>query len=325
VKPVASNIFLFLNLFLFLPAYAQDFHFSGFMHNQAYYNPSYAAVPDMSEFSLTYRNQWPGIPANFVTYGTAFIQPFSVINSGIGVVFLRDVEAGGVISRNSACLLYGYSFKVNRALHMYAGIGASYVYREFDPATLVFASDLLNGLGASYPAVDITAYSRGYPDFSAGLTGEYKKDLILGISAAHLTRPVESFSGEPASRLPIRYGLYASYKFRTGGKYNRNGFDLTPVLFYVHQGNSNELVWGTTAMKKLLTAGILLRHNLSLNFSSMIFSVGIIQKKYTFLYSYDVNLTSVNFLSTKTGAHEVTFLLRFEYKKKKHKVINCPT
>ncbi len=295
------------------------------MHNQAYYNPAYAAVPEMNEFSMTYRNQWPGIPANFVTYGATFIQPFSVIKSGIGVVFLRDVEAGGVISKSSASLMYGYTFRVSRALKMAAGIGASYVYRQFDPSTLVFASDLLNALGTPYPPVNISAYTRGYPDFSIGLMGEYRKDLTMGISAAHLTRPAESFSGEPASRLPVKYGLFASYKFRTGGKYNRNGIDLTPSLLYVHQGRTNELVWGTAALIKPLTAGVWLRHNLSLNFSSMIFSLGILQKKYTFLYNYDVNLTSVNFLSTKTGAHEVTFLFRFEYKKKQSKVVKCPS
>jgi type IX secretion system PorP/SprF family membrane protein len=269
------------------------------MHNQAYYNPAYAAVTEMTEFSMTYRNQWPGIPANFVTYGATFIQPFSVIKSGIGVAFLRDVEAGGVISRNSASLMYGYSFKVSRTLKMSAGIGASYVCRQFDPAGLVFASDLLNQLGTSYPPVDISAYTKGYPDFSIGGLGEYNKNFILGISAAHVTRPRESFSGEPGSRLPVKYSLFSSYKFRTGGKYNRAGIDLGPSLLYVHQGKTNELVWGTTALIKPLTAGIWLRHNLTLNFSSLIFSLGILQKKYTFFYHYDVNLTRVNFLSTK--------------------------
>jgi type IX secretion system PorP/SprF family membrane protein len=304
---------------------AQDFHFSGFMHNQAYYNPAYAAVPKINEFSMTYRNQWPGISANFVTYGATFIQPFLTIKSGIGVVFLRDVEAGGVISRTSANLLYGYSIRASRNLNMAAGIGASYVYRQFDPSTLVFASDLLNELGTPYPPVGISAYDKGYPDFSVGWLGEYKKDFTLGISAAHVTRPMESFSGEPASRLPVKYCLYSSYAFRTGGKYNRKGLDLTPSLLYVHQGTTNELVWGTTARINPLTAGVWMRNNLALNFSSLIFSIGILQEKYTFLYNYDVNLTSVNFLSTKTGAHEVTFLLRFEYKKKKQKAINCPT
>jgi type IX secretion system PorP/SprF family membrane protein len=325
VKPDPSHIFLFLLQVIFLPVCGQDFHFSGFMNNQAYYNPAYAAVPEMNEFSMTYRNQWPGIPASFVTYGVTFIQPFSVIKSGIGVVFLRDVEAGGVISRSSASLMYGYSFKASRTLHMVAGIGASYVYRQFDPSTLVFASDLLNELGTPYPPADISAYAKGYPDFSVGWQGEYKKDLTLGISAAHVTRPKESFSAEPADRLPVKYSLYSSYAFRTGGRYNRNGIDLTPSLLYVHQGKTNELVWGTAARINPMTAGIWLRNNLTLNFSSLIFSIGILQKKYTFLYNYDVNLTSVNFLSTKTGAHEVTFLFRFEYKKKKHKAVNCPT
>ena len=294
------------------------------MHNQVYFNPAYVAMPDKNEFSLTYRNQWPGIPANFVTYGATFIQPISVINSGTGVAFIRDVEAGGVFSRSSANLFYGYSFKASRKLQVHTGLEASYVFRQFDPENLVFASDILNSLGYSYLPVGISEYTRGYPDFSAGIIGNYNKVLMLGISTSHITRPGESFSAEPGSRLPVKYNLFFSYTMQAGGKYNRQGIILTPALLYVHQGNTNELVWGTAAEIHPFTAGIWLRQNLTMNFSSLLISAGILQKKYTFLYSYDVNLTSINFLSTKMGSHEVTFLFRFEYKRKKFGAVKCP-
>jgi type IX secretion system PorP/SprF family membrane protein len=323
VKNLISHILLILIPLPFTTGYSQDFHFTGFMHNQVYINPAYVAMPVMNEFSMTYRNQWPGMEANFVTYGAAFIQPMSVINSGIGVAFIRDMEAGGVFSRTSANLFYGYSFEASRELQVYTGLEASYVYRQFTPENLRFASDILNDLGTSYPPVNISAYTRGYPDFSAGIMGSFKKVFMLGLSASHVTQPRESFSGEPGGRLPVKFSLYSSYRMPAGGKYNQGRMIFIPALMFVHQGNTNELVWGTAAEILPFTACIWLRQNFSLNFSSLLFSAGILQKKYTFLYSYDVNLTRINFLSTKMGSHEVTFLLRFEYKRKKFGAVKC--
>jgi len=310
--------------FHFTTGFSQDFHFSGFLHNQVYFNPAYVAIPGMNEVSMTYRNQWPGMAANFVTYGAHFIQPMPIISSGIGVKFIRDMEAGGVFSRTSANLLYGYTFKASRSLQVYAGLEASYVFRQFSPGNLQFPSDVLNDLGVSYPPVNISAYTRGYPDFSAGVMGLFNKVFTLGLSTSHITRPVGSFSGEPGSRLPVKYSLFASYRMPAGGKYNQGGLIFTPALMFVHQYITNELVWGTATEIQSFTASIWMRQNLSLNFSSLLFSAGILQKKYTFLYSYDVNLTRANFLSTKMGSHEVTFLFRFEYKRKKIGAIKCP-
>lgn len=304
--------------------YAQDFHLTGFMHNQVFINPAYVAMPVMNEVTMTYRNQWPGIDADFVTYGAAFIQPLHVINSGIGVKFLRDTEGGGVFSRTSTNLNYAYSFKVSRDLQVFAGLGASYVCRQFSPENLQFPSDILNDLGVSSPPANISAYTRGYPDFSTGIIGTYQKVFTLGLSVAHVTRPKETFSDEPASRLPVKYALFSSYRLPAGGKYNQRPLVFIPALMFVHQGITNELVWGTSAEIRSFTASVWLRHDLSLHFSSVLFTAGILQKKYTFLYSYDVNLTRVNFLSTKMGSHEVTFLFRFEYKRKKLKSVKCP-
>jgi type IX secretion system PorP/SprF family membrane protein len=281
-------------------------------------------MPEMSELSLTYRNQWPGIPANFVTYAASFVQPVSDINSGTGVVFFNDNEAGGVYSRTSASILYGYSFQASHGLTIYSGLQASYVIRQFNPENLVFATDILNALGESYPPPGISDYKRGYPDFSLGFMGKHKKGLLLGVSASHVTRPKESFSVDNYDRLPVKYSFFTSFKLSTGSKYNRQAIALLPSLWYIHQGNTNELVWGSELKYNFLSVGAWLRQNFNLNFSALILTAGISQKKYTFFYSYDVNLTRVNFLSTKMGSHEVTFLFRFEYKRNKFGAVKCP-
>ncbi len=63
---------------------AQDFHFSQFMQTMAYVNPAYAALPSMGEVGLAYRNQWPGIPATFVTYGATVVIPVESLQQRCG-------------------------------------------------------------------------------------------------------------------------------------------------------------------------------------------------------------------------------------------------
>ncbi len=108
-------------------SFGQDFHFSGFMQNMVYVNPAYAAMPSTGEMGLTYRNQWPGIPATFVTYGAAFVLPVRSLNSGIGVSVMNDMQGSGVINQTSVSLLYGYLIEVSSHWQVRAGISASCV------------------------------------------------------------------------------------------------------------------------------------------------------------------------------------------------------
>ena len=70
------------------------------MQNMVYVNPAYAALPSSGEVGLTYRNQWPGIPATFVTYGATVVIPVKSLNSGIGISFMNDMQGSGVINQN---------------------------------------------------------------------------------------------------------------------------------------------------------------------------------------------------------------------------------
>ncbi len=320
-----SGFFVYLLIFSAVThtEYAQDFHFSGFLFNKIYYNPAYVAMPEMKELSLTYRNQWPGIAANFVTYGTAFVYPVKSVNSGTGFTLYRD-EASDIFTRTSAGIYYAYHFRVSRDLSIYAGIQASLVFRQFNPDGLIYPSDILNSLGIASPPPNIQPYSKAYPDFSAGVMSQHKNGFSTGLSVSHLTRPVEVYTSKSEGRLPLRYSLLLSYPVNSVGTYNKNGINFIPALLFTHQGSSNEIVWGTIAGINIFGVGLWLRQNITMQYSSFIISAGIFNKRYTFLYCYDVNLTRVNFLLTKMSAHEVTFLYRFEYKKKKFGAVKCP-
>lgn len=308
-----------------LVSLSQDYHFSGFIPNLVFANPAYAAIPASPEIALTYRNQWPGIPATFVTYGASFVFPVESMNSGLGVNVLNDVQGSGVITRTYAGLLYGYRIEIGSEWQIGGGIRASYVFKKFDADELVFRSDILNDLGYGYSSVVLENYSKSYPDFGIGLVIMNGSGFSSGLSVSHITRPHESVSSPENDRLPLRYAGFIKGRLGLSGSYSKLGVVFEPALYFTKQGIYQELIWGMqTVISSAFMIGGWFRQNLKFNYDALIFSVGILKEKYNFLYSYDVNVKKVKFLSTKMAAHEVTFLYRFEYKGKKVRAVPCP-
>jgi type IX secretion system PorP/SprF family membrane protein len=304
---------------------AQDYHFSQFMPNMVHVNPAVAALTSSSELGLTYRNQWPGIPATFITYGASALHPVKALNSGIGVCFMNDMQGSGVISRTSATLLYGYHFQISSGWQIGTGIGASYVFKKFNADELLFRSDILNDLGYSYTQTVLENYTRSYPDFNIGIIATNNSNFSFGFSASHLTQPKESLSDRNESRLPLKYTAFVSGRISGDTRSGPGYLAFEPALFFSRQQQNHELIWGS----QVLIAGNFMlggwiRQNLNFNFEAMIISAGISWEHYNISYSYDVNLKKLNFISTKMAAHEVTFLYRFEYNDRKFKKIECP-
>lgn len=293
-------------------AVGQDYHFSGFLQNMVYVNPAYAAMPVTGEVGLTYRNQWPGIPATFVTYGASMVVPVKRLSSGIGVHFINDMQGSGVINQTSASLVYGYLFNLSNSWQIGAGISASYVFKTFNANELIFRSDILNDLGYGYAPVTLDSYNRNYPDFSVGIIARSSSNLSFGVSAGHVTRPQNTYSEIAGTRLPIKYTLFVSSLLPIQ---SQRSLVAEPALFYSRQQDNHELIWGSQfVLGGTFMAGGWIRQNLQFNMESVIAAAGIFFGKYNITYHYDVNLKKLNFLSTKMAAHEVTFLYRFEYK-----------
>jgi len=304
---------------------AQDFHFSQYMQNLIYVNPACAALPNSVEAGFTYRNQWPGIPATFITYGATIVLPLDVLNSGIGVSFLNDMQGSGVINRTSASLMYGYRFQLTSKWQIRAGIGASYVFKKFNADDLVFRSDILNDLGYSFGQITFDNYSRSYPDFGLGVIASNVRNFSFGFSVAHITRPEESLSNLAESRLPLKYSSFVSGRIIARKGSGTGSLIFDPSVFFSTQQQNHELVWGSQVLfGGNFMIGGWMRQNLKFKFESLIVAAGISWEHYNISYSYDVNLKKINFLSTKMAAHEVTFLYRFEYNEMKFKKVECP-
>jgi hypothetical protein len=102
--------------------------------------------------------------------------------------------------------------------------------------------------------------------------------------------------------------------------------DIRPAFRFTAHGASQYLNYGAQLRRLNLYLGAWVRQNLLFNYDSFIFSFGILQPTYNFVYSYDLRAPWNMHFFGNSGAHEVTFSVQFQYNEKRNKfrTINCP-
>ena len=137
VRIVNMNSFirLFLTLFLILSSMksvAQDPHFSQFYANPMYLNPAYAGSNFCPRLIMNYRNQWPALPGDYVTYSTSFDFGLKEIHGGLGLIVVHDNAGWGVMTTNNISLIYSYHANISSTTTVSAGFQFSYLQRQLN-------------------------------------------------------------------------------------------------------------------------------------------------------------------------------------------------
>lgn len=305
---------------------AQDPFFSQFYNSILVLNPAYAGAAHQPRVSASYRNQIPAMGSPYVTYNASYDMPVRILQGGIGINIMNDVQ-GATINKTSIDAIYSYFLAVSPDFVINAGFQASYVHRFLKTADMILPDGLdATGIysGHTEPINDM---SKGYPDFAVGFI-MYNRMAYGGVSMHHLTKPNTSYSktyNQPLPRkLTVHGGAFFSiYEKRLG----REALRLNPNLVYLHQGGFRQVNYGLDLIYKYLCAGLWFRH--SSNFAMNAFSVhfGYEHDFFRIGYSYDFNVMDPWRTMRNMGAHEVTFLLKLEYKKGQRinfKAIKCP-
>jgi type IX secretion system PorP/SprF family membrane protein len=94
MKKIVLLCVLSLNV---LTSLAQDPTFTQFYANPLYLNPALAGSYGCSRFALNYRNQWPQLSGNYLTYSASYDQYFKNISGGFGVLATHDQQGQGTI------------------------------------------------------------------------------------------------------------------------------------------------------------------------------------------------------------------------------------
>jgi type IX secretion system PorP/SprF family membrane protein len=299
---------------------AQDPQFTQFYANPLYLNPAFAGVARCPRFILNYRNQWPAIPGNYITYSASYDQHVDALSGGIGVLVTNDVAGQGTLNTLNFSGIYSYHLEVNRNFSIKAGFQATYAQRTLDWSKLTFSDQIDSRYGFIYSTKEVFGpNSVNYVDFSAGMIG-YSERFFFGFAAHHLTQPDQSFL-VPSSRLPMKITAHAGASIPLSRKTRFNDpAKISPNILFQQQQDFRQINIGMYFQKSPFVAGLWYR-----NKDAFIALVGIQQGLFKFGYSYDVTISRLT--NTTGGAHEISVSMQVDCKpkKKRFRTINCPS
>ena len=321
---------LFLTFFVLLSvgitAYSQDPHFTQFYANPIYLNPAFAGTSVCPRLIMNYRNQWPAIPGNFVTYSASFDQHVDNISGGVGLQITSDRAGEGTLTTNTISGMYSYRLEVSRYFTIKAGFQVSYFQKSIDWDKLTFGDQIHPRFGFIYNTDDPRPpdLSKGALDFSAGLLG-FGESIFAGFAVHHLTQPDQGFASY--SRLPLRITVHAGGIIDLEHHRRRRKIEdpvISPNIIFMKQLDFNEINYGFYLNKYPIVGGIWFRQCFQ-NPDAFIAMIGMQTSVVKIGYSYDVTVSKLT--SATGGSHEISFAMQFDCrpKKKRIRAINCPS
>ncbi|MEY4287451.1 MAG: hypothetical protein RL511_1540 [Bacteroidota bacterium] len=301
---------------------AQDPTFTQFYSNPVYLNPALAGSSGCPRIALNYRNEWPQLTGNYVTYAASYDSYFKNISGGVGLVALHDQQGQGTIQTSMIGASYSNYLKVNRKFRLMFGAQAAYYQKYLDWSQLTFGDMIDPRRGFIYQTGDVPRGDghRGFFDVSAGIVG-FSKNFYFGAAFHHLNRPDESMIlGQ--SRLPVKITghLGANIKLGQRGRYSSTTF-LSPNIIYQYQNGFQQLNVGAYLKYESFTIGAWYR-----NKDAFILTLGINTDKYRIGYSYDLTVSQLG-NGISGGSHEVSLGINLKCKKpaRDFRRISCPS
>jgi type IX secretion system PorP/SprF family membrane protein len=308
LKPRRSILFLLFYFCATGEIFSQHIFVSNLYNNYVFTNPSLAGINDFSLLQLNYRNQWP-VDGIYNTYGAAYFHSLEDYNSNIGATLNHDRQYHGFLTNTSIGLNYTYKLRLSRRNYLYFGLNGNYSFQQLNYNALTFEN----------PAINIPENrSNFYPTVNSGLTLSLLETHYLGISAVNLI---------PIYEHPLAQRMYCvSYMAHIEAKsYNSLPSYIEPVAaVYLSEGFVEYKLGFNLGFYNIM--GGLLVSNTGININSLNLLLGTSFDNYEFIYAYDLNLSGVVTINPKIAAHEVTFLVKFKYKRRrtKKRAIKCP-
>ncbi len=316
-----KNLMLLGLFYVSFHSLAQDPTFTQFYSNPVYLNPALAGSSGCPRIAMNYRNQWPQLTGNYITYAAAYDTYAKNLSGGVGIMAMHDQQGQGTIQTSMIAGTYSYYLKVNRKFRIMFGGQAAYFQKYLDWSKLTFGDMIDPRRGFIYQTGDVPRGngSHGFFDVSAGMVG-FTKNFYFGVAAHHLNRPDESMIlGD--SRLPIRVTghMGANIKLGQRGRYSSNT-TLMPNVIYQYQNGFQQFNIGAYLKYEAFTIGAWYR-----NRDAFIVSLGITTEKFRIGYSYDLTVSQLGGITG--GSHEISMGINLKCKKqmKDFRRISCPS
>jgi type IX secretion system PorP/SprF family membrane protein len=316
LKRITAFILLALSMVYTNDLFAQDPQFTQFYANPLYLNPAMAGTARCPRFCLNYRNQWPAISGNYVTYSASYDQHVDALGGGIGILVTNDRAGRGILNTTNAGLMYSYQLNVSRKLTIKFGLQANYFQKSIDWSRLTFGDMIDERRGFIYDTREVQQRnSKAGVDFSAGAFA-YTKRFYGGFAAHHITQPDEGLI--TSSKLPLKITGHVGALLPIGDKSKE--LYISPNIIYQRQQTFQQLNLGMYISKGSIVGGLYYR-----NKDAFIVLLGFQQQFFRIGYSYDVTVSKLT--NATAGSHEIScsLVLECRAKKKRFATVNCPS
>ncbi|MCD0486657.1 PorP/SprF family type IX secretion system membrane protein [Pedobacter sp. MC2016-14] len=287
-----------------------DPHFSQYYANPLWLNPALTGVINGDyRLSLNAKQQWGAVSNSYLTVGASYDKA-PVKNFAYGVMVI-DQKAGDINYNYLNAVLsgsYRIRFGAGGLKMVNFGIQGGILNKSFDPSKITTGSqfDPVNGYNGSMALNETFGSSNTLvPDVNAGamfFDGDPDKNAntFFGLSAAHLTRPLDKFMGANV-KMPIRFTGHGGVRMRMS-----QTLDITPNAIYMKQGNAREIAAGAYAQLMIdYDSDILFGANYRVDDSAIAF-FGMHLRNVVFGLSYDFNTSSLNRATGSRGGLELS-------------------
>jgi type IX secretion system PorP/SprF family membrane protein len=315
-----------LFLFTWVESQAQDPQYSQYYAAPLYLNPAFTGSEMLPRVGFNYRNQWPGLDAQFTTF-SAYIDTYvDRYNSGFGLMVMNDQEGASKLNSTTISGLYAYDLRLGRNAYFKPGFQASYIRRDIGfYENLVFANQInpIDPFGQLLPNTDLPGFGEPVSMLSLSFGGLFFTDKFwFGAAAHHVNQPNQSFLNG-ISRLPAKYSVHTGYKISLGSGGYRRDFThmskerfLVPTLNYKRQGPFEQLDLGAYIYMEPIIFGLWYRGvpyrpvEQQSNRDALVFMAGVnLISGVNVGYSFDYTVSQLGIQTG--GAHEISisFLL----------------
>lgn len=299
--------------------YAQDVHYSQFMHSPLLLNAAETGnfMGDY-RFTANQRTQWRSVSSPYSTFslGAEARNLIPIENLSLGLFILSDKAGDSRLRTNRINISASYekSISTDKKHSILAGLQTGITFRSIDYDELSFDNQYN---GAAYDPnlptqEDFARNSMVSPDLNLGVIYTFseseRQSYSAGIALNNLTQPDQSFYNDIGVKLPLRFTLHAAAVQKI-----KDNIDLLPAFSLNRQGSFTEFLLGTNLRYILLDERSIYRAVFIGYFGRLkdsgIAMAGFEYDTWRFGLSYDINLSDLDKASNNKGGFE--FSLRY--------------
>lgn len=338
-KLLIANIIALGSILMAQNADAQDPVFSQFYNSPVYLNPAMIGDEEDLTLNLSYRSQWKNVQSEYATTQASFIFPFyNTIhkypfshNGGMGISLYNDVAGVNKSFKNQGANLsfaYNLQLTTSHVNRISFGLQVGVINKRTDPTVFEWGSQYDPDLGYNPDAPGATELdfeSKTFLDITPGVFYRFYnrkytatiQSIYSGLSVGHVNHPEQSVIEGYKEALPLLYKYHGGIVFGLSRQASVSLNVLTMLQDTKNQTNVGAFLSYriSESLDNGLFSNVIGRvggwHRIK---DSFILSTELMTNNFSFGFSYDWNMTSLNRFESGVGAYEFSM----KYKLSRH-------